>query len=249
MVMYGLEESPTELVNPAGKSDILLICEHASHFIPESFHNLGLTDAECLSHIGWDIGAADMARVLSQQLDASLILQRYSRLLYDCNRPPSELSAIPPLSETTPIPGNSELTAEQRNYRVECIYQPFHAAIEAQLNARMAADRRTVVITIHSFTPTYKDELRTVELGVICDNDNDFAKAFYQQARQLSRHDIRMNEPYGPSDPVLHTVTRHGTDNQIANVMLEVRNDLIDHADGQYEWASLIHKVVNQVTA
>ncbi len=247
MVMYGLEESPTELVNPAGKSDILLICEHASHFIPESFHNLGLTDAECLSHIGWDIGAADMARVLSQQLDASLVLQRYSRLLYDCNRPPSEMSAIPPLSEVTAIPGNSELTDEQRHYRVERIYQPFHSEIEAQIKARTEAGRRTVVVTIHSFTPTYKGELRTVELGVICDNDNAFANTFYQIAQQVSDHDIRMNEPYGPSDPVLHTVTRHGTDHQIANVMLEVRNDLIEQAVGQHEWANLIGKVLNQV--
>ncbi|MCZ2723601.1 N-formylglutamate amidohydrolase [Marinomonas sp. 15G1-11] len=247
--MHGLEQSPAELVNSAGQSDILLVCEHASHFIPENFNNLGLTKAECLSHIGWDIGAADMAKALSKQLDASLILQRYSRLLYDCNRPPSELSAIPPLSEVTAIPGNSELTAEQRDYRVQQIYQPFHREIEAQINAREESGRKTILVTIHSFTPTYKGQLRTVELGVICDLDNVFAKRFYDQAQALSHYDIRMNEPYGPSDPVLHMVTRHGRNNQIDNVMLEVRNDLIEQADGQLEWAQLIGKVLNQVNA
>ncbi|MFT2110925.1 N-formylglutamate amidohydrolase [Marinomonas sp. 2405UD68-3] len=245
--MYGLKESPAEQVNLTGTSDILLICEHASHFIPESFSNLGLTEEECLSHIGWDIGAADLAKKLSQQLDASLILQRYSRLLYDCNRPPNELSAIPPLSEVTVIPGNSGLTAEQRDYRVQRVYQPFHEAIDTHIKDRKKAGRRTIIVTIHSFTPTFKGQVRTVELGVICDEGNDYAKRFYQQAQALSQHDIRINEPYGPSDPVLHMVTRHGTDNHIPNVMLEVRNDLIKHANGQQEWAQLIGTALSQI--
>ncbi len=248
MVMYGLEESPTEEINLTGKSDILLICEHASHFIPEGFNNLGLAEEECLSHIGWDIGAADLAKKLSQQLDASLILQRYSRLLYDCNRPPDELSAIPPLSEATVIPGNSELTAEQRDYRIQRVYQPFHEAIGLHIADRKKAGRRTIIVTIHSFTPIYKGQVRGVELGVICDPDNEFSQRFYQKAREVCDYDIRINEPYGPPEPVLHTVTKHGRDNQIANVMLEIRNDLILRENDQQEWAQLIATVLNQAS-
>lgn len=248
MMMQGLEQSSAELVNPLGKSDVLLVCEHASHYIPDSFSNLGLSQAERLSHIGWDIGAADMAKVLSSQLDASLVLQRYSRLLYDCNRPPCEASAVPPLSEVTEIPGNKDLTAEQRNYRIERIYEPFHQKIATQIATRKAAGRATILVTIHSFTPVFMGQNRAVQLGVICHENNTFAHDFYQSASKRSRFDIRMNEPYGPSDPVLHMVTRHGDEQQIPNVMLEVRNDLIVDDVGQQEWAKLVADTLNSLT-
>jgi predicted N-formylglutamate amidohydrolase len=240
VMMQGLEQSSAELINPQGTSDVLLVCEHASHYIPENFANLGLSEAERLSHIGWDIGAANMARALSEMLDASLVLQRYSRLLYDCNRPPSEASAVPLLSEVTEIPGNKELTLEQWDYRVAHIYRPFHAEIEQQIATRKALGRHTTLVTIHSFTPLFKGQKRSVQLGVICHEGNAFAKAFYEHVRQQGGLDIRMNEPYGPSDPVLHLVTRHGDDQQLANVMLEVRNDLIVDAAGQQAWARTV---------
>ena len=249
MVMQGLEQTPAELVNPAGQSDVLLVCEHASNHIPESFANLGLTEAERLSHIGWDIGAAATARALSEKLDASLILQRYSRLLYDCNRPPEAPSAVPPLSEVTEIPGNKDLTSEQRDYRVSQIYTPFHAEIARQIEARKAAGRNTILVTVHSFTPVFMGQTRPVQLGVICHENNRFAEQFYTQAKQLSNFDIRMNEPYGPSDPVLHMVTRHGDDQQLPNVMLEIRNDLIEHAAGQQAWAQLLAETINALNS
>lgn len=249
-MMQGLEQSPADLINPEGRSDVLLVCEHASNYIPESFASLGLSEQERLSHIGWDIGAADLARKLSEVLDASLILQHYSRLLYDCNRPPSEPSAIPPLSEVTEIPGNKDLTAEQRAYRVQRIYDPFHGEINRQIEARKAAGRNTVLVTVHSFTPVFMGQTRPVQLGVICHEENPFAADFFRVAQKYSElnangFDIRMNEPYGPSDPVLHMVTRHGDDQQLPNVMLEVRNDLIDQPEGQETWAALIAATLN----
>lgn len=253
MVMQGLEQSPADLVNPYGRSDVLLVCEHASNYIPDSFANLGLSEQERLSHIGWDIGAADLARKLSEALDASLILQHYSRLLYDCNRPPSEPSAVPPLSEVTEIPGNKDLTPEQQEYRVKGIYEPFHNAIAAQIAERKAAGRNTVLVTIHSFTPVFMGQPRAVQLGVICHEDNAFAGDFLRVAQKYaelnnSGFDIRMNEPYGPSDPVLHMVTRHGDDQQLPNVMLEVRNDLVSAEEGQDTWAALIAATLNTLT-
>ncbi len=253
MVMQGLEQSPADLVNPHGRSDVLLVCEHASNYIPDSFANLGLSEQERLSHIGWDIGAAELARKLSEALDASLILQHYSRLLYDCNRPPSEPSAVPPLSEVTEIPGNKDLTPEARNYRVQGIYEPFHNAIAGQIAERKAAGRNTVLVTIHSFTPVFMGQTRAVQLGVICHEENAFAADFLRVAHKYaelnnSGFDIRMNEPYGPSDPVLHMVTRHGDDQQLQNVMLEVRNDLVSDEEGQDIWTALIAATLNTLT-
>jgi predicted N-formylglutamate amidohydrolase len=88
---------------------------------------------------------------------------------------------------------------------------------------------------------------RAVQLGVIGHESNDFAKHFYNKACKISTYDIRMNEPYGPSDPVLHMVTRHGDEQKIPNVMLEVRNDLIVDNEGQRKLAQLIADTLNSI--
>ena len=81
-----------------GKSPVLLICEHASRTLPEHFGDLGLSEEALSSHIAWDPGALAVARAISAALDATLIYQRFSRLIYDCNRPPSSPGAMPAAS-------------------------------------------------------------------------------------------------------------------------------------------------------
>ncbi len=89
------EESPFIAVNEEGRSPFVLICEHASRTLPRKLGTLGLPEAELSRHIAWDIGAEKTARLLSRLMDAPLLLQRYSRLAYDCNRPPESPDAIP----------------------------------------------------------------------------------------------------------------------------------------------------------
>ena len=105
------EEDAFILVNEAGSSPYVLVCEHASNRLPKQLGNLGLSADDLQKHIAWDIGAEGVSRLLSRLLDAPLVLQRYSRLAYDCNRPPDSPGAMPEMSETTPIPGNMGLSA------------------------------------------------------------------------------------------------------------------------------------------
>src|SRR5262245_12541381 len=107
-----LEGDPAIVLNPRGKSQIVLVCEHAGRVIPRSLGTLGLSDSDLTRHFAWDIGAEAVSRRLSAILDAPLILQRYSRLVYDCNRPPEAPDAMPVMGELTPIPGNEGLSAQ-----------------------------------------------------------------------------------------------------------------------------------------
>ncbi len=102
-------------------------------------------------HIAWDIGIAGVTRRLSAQLDATAILQTYSRLVIDCNRDPAWPTAMPEVSEFTPIPGNVGLTEAQKQARVTEIFSPYHDRIRTLLDAR--AHRRTILVAMHSFTP------------------------------------------------------------------------------------------------
>ena len=101
-----------EVINAHATSDIVLVCEHASSFIPPEFHDLGLGPEARLSHIAWDPGALEIARAMSALLDATLVVQRISRLVYDCNRPPEVAAAVPEVSEKYIVSGNAGLTPD-----------------------------------------------------------------------------------------------------------------------------------------
>src|SRR5699024_9848810 len=121
------------------------------HDIPDQYQGLGLDPVHRRSHAACDLGARAVAVKLSQALDAPLVASRVSRLVYDCNRPPEAASAMPECSEVIDVPGNHDLTEEERTARIDAVYRPFCAAVTGVLTARAARNAPTVLITIHSF--------------------------------------------------------------------------------------------------
>lgn len=240
------EDDPVIPVNEAGRSPYVLICEHAGNRMPRKLGSLGLAESELARHIAWDIGAEGVARLLSRLIDAPLMLQRYSRLVYDCNRPPESAAAMPVVSETTRVPGNENLRAEDRLARIAAIYRPFHAAVSSVLDARAAHGQVVSVVSIHSFTPVYKGKRRDFELGILHDRDTRLADIL---VKGFSKVDVRRNEPYGPKDGVLHTLNLHAGVRGLRHAMIEIRNDLISHERGQDEWAQRLSVPLIQATA
>jgi predicted N-formylglutamate amidohydrolase len=237
------DETPVVLVNGGGRSAYVLISEHASNRLPKTLGTLGLPESELQRHIAWDIGAEKVARLLSRRIDAPLMLQRYSRLAYDCNRPPDSADAMPEMSETTHIPGNLNLSPDDKLMRIHEIYRPFHAAIADLLDRRAAEGVRSMVVTIHSFTLVYKGVTRAVELGILHDRDTELADKLITRFPTV---DARLNEPYGPKDGVLHTLNLHAAPRGLRHAMIEIRNDFLLDERGQDEWAerlsaSLVH--------
>ena len=228
------EEAPVVVVNGGGRSPYVLICEHASNRLPKSLGTLGVPEADLQRHIAWDIGAEQVARLLSRLIDAPLVLQRYSRLAYDCNRPPDSADAMPEISETTHIPGNRHLSPDERLARTREIYRPFHAAVADLLDRRAAQGTRSMVVTIHSFTPVYKGKPRAVELGILHDRDRGLADKLITSFPTV---DTRRNEPYGPDDGVLHTLNLHAAPRGLTHAMIEIRNDFLLDEPGQVAWA------------
>lgn len=233
-----------DIHNRAGRGPVVLLCEHASHHIPEHYHELGLDPAYWHSHVAWDPGACAVALKLSHALEAPLVASRVSRLVYDCNRPPEAASAMPERSETIAVPGNFNLTQAQRADRVEAIYRPFCDAVARVLRERAARNVPTVLLTIHSFTPYYHGQARAVEIGILHDVDSRMADAILAQSHRLSHRKIQRNAPYGPEDGVTHSLTLHGIGNGLANVMIEIRNDLLATPDDQDAMAGELLQLV-----
>lgn len=227
---------PFEIVNPGGKSPVLLVCEHASRYIPEELAQLGLDDAAAAEHIAWDIGALELARALSVRLDATLLVANYSRLLIDLNRPLSAPDAIPEHSEIYPIPGNRNLSAAARQERVASLFEPFHQQLTALLDERLAAARPTRLVGVHSFTPSYRGEPRPWVAGVLYAKAEAYAQRMVAGLRQ-GGEEIGANQPY-VIDPLEDmTVPVHGDERGVDAVLIEIRNDGLRTPQGVEAWA------------
>jgi predicted N-formylglutamate amidohydrolase len=221
------DEDVVQVIGADAKGAALILCEHASHRIPAQYDGLGLSPEAAVSHAAWDPGARDLALHLMRCLDGTLVASTVSRLVYDCNRPPEAASAMPEKSELIEVPGNAALTPEQRGARTRAIYRPFCDAVAAQVEARRGRAQPTALITVHSFTPVYYGEARDTEIGILHDSDTSLADPMLKAGGKLAHRAIHRNRPYGPEDGVTHSLQIHGLANGLPNVMIEVRNDLL----------------------
>ena len=120
-----------------GRSNMVIVVDHAGPRIPRSLGDLGLPPEELRRHIAWDIGALAVARRMSALLDAPLVAQPYSRLVIDCNRDPRVATSIPTVSEWLEIPGNAQLSEADRRARRAEIFEPYHARVRGVLEGRL----------------------------------------------------------------------------------------------------------------
>jgi predicted N-formylglutamate amidohydrolase len=238
------EPNPVTLENESGDSVFFLTCEHAGRAFPRRLGRLGLPEAETLRHIAWDIGIGAVGRELSLLLNAAVILQTYSRLVIDCNRDPKVPSSIPEISEATEIPGNRSLNETERAARVDAIFRPYHDAIAAALDRRAAADRASVLVALHSFTPVFKGVSRPWHVAVLFNRDPRLAHALAELLRADGSLMVGENEPYRVSDLTDYTVPVHGERRGLPHVEIEIRQDLITDPSGQREWAERLARLL-----
>lgn len=241
-VLSPRDPRPVDLVNEQGASPFILSCEHAGRAVPERLGDLGVPIAEFDRHIAYDVGAENVSRQLSELLDAPLALQRYSRLVIDCNRPLEAPDCMPAVTDGTPVPANRALSEETRHRRFVEIHQPFHDALAALLDRREASGRPSVLISVHSFTPQLLGgPMRPWHVGALSNRDASFATRFLDALREANPTIVAAhNEPYVVDDASDYTIPVHGEKRGLPHALLEIRNDLIGDEEGQARWARLI---------
>lgn len=222
------DPEPVEMINCSGASPFLLIVDHGGKRVPTRLNGLGLEAAALDRHIACDIGARDFALQLSAVLDAALIMQRYSRLVIDCNRDPSREDAIPAISDGTIIPANARLGDEERARRIQAIHAPYHHAISRMIDER--TDRETVLVALHSFTPVLAGVSRPWHIGILhADGIADYAKHLLSVLADIPGLMVGDNQPYH-MDETDFTVPRHAWTRHLRYVEIEIRQDLLDEA-------------------
>ncbi len=238
------EPAPFMQMRRDGTSSSVIVVDHASARIPRQLGTLGLSAPELQRHIAWDIGALAVATQVAAALDAPLVAQNYSRLVIDCNRDPAVATSIPTVSETTHIPGNAQLTDEQRLARRRAIFDPYHSYIGALLDERAAAGRPTILVAQHSMTPVFKGLGREMHAAVLYNRDRRFAGLVLEGLRREPGLIVADNQPYFVSDATDYTIPRHGEARGLPHVEIEIRQDLLIEGRGQTEWATRLTRVL-----
>jgi predicted N-formylglutamate amidohydrolase len=173
---------------------------------------------------------------MAERLDAALVQSRVSRLVIDCNRPFDAPDLIAALSETIEIPGNRDLSPDERARRVALAHQPFHDAIDDVIRARLRKGQPTWLASVHSFTPVYRGVPRPWEIGIIHDDDVRLSRPLIAALSAPGGVTVGDNQPYSPADRVYYTLERHARSRGLPCVMIEIRNDEIGEERGQLLW-------------
>ena len=214
--------------------------DHAGRGIPTRLERLGLPAGALELHIACDIGVAALGALLADELGATFIAQRCSRLVIDCNRDPARPDAIAEISDGVAVPGNIGLSVADRAARVDEIFAPYHARIAEEIAARRAAGQATILLALHSFTPVMAGAARPWRFGVLHMGGSRFSDAMLGALRVVLGSDlVGDNQPYR-MDGTDYTAPRHAIAAGLDYLELEVRQDLIADPAGQAEAAALL---------
>ncbi|MBV9566837.1 MAG: DUF1244 domain-containing protein [Hyphomicrobiales bacterium] len=246
--MKPLKVEEPELISGDIGSGVLILCDHASNAIPAEFGELGLAKAELERHIAHDIGAADVSRTLARALGAPAILSRFSRLLIDPNRGRDDPTLVMRVADGAVVPGNAAIDDPGIEARLERFYLPDDRAITAAIEASLKAEIVPAIISIHSFTPSLRGHARPWHCGLLFDADERIAKPLFAALSTSGDLVVGANEPY---DGALEgdTLDRHAGSRGLANVLVEIRQDLIASKKEAVIWGERLASALRPILA
>ncbi|MFO7758535.1 MAG: N-formylglutamate amidohydrolase [Roseovarius sp.] len=237
---------PFQIEGAARPARFLVTCDHAANTVPDFVNGgtLGLDGRDMARHIAYDVGAAGVARALAQALDGPAILSNFSRLVIDPNRGEDDPTLVMKLYDGTVIPANRHVDAAEVERRLNRLYRPYHSAL-----ADLAARREDpVIVSIHSFTRQLRGRpLRPWHIAVLYAADRRLALPLLSRLRAEPDLCVGDNQPYGghlPGD----TIARHAIAHERPNILLEIRNDLIETPEAQAGWAARLAPILQEVT-
>jgi len=216
--------------DPANPNNTIVItCEHAKNELPDEY---SWTENDMRhfvnEHWGYDIGAYNMAEALAKEFKCVFVHSLYSRLLLDPNRSIVADSLFRKSGDGHEIDLNRDITYEEEQLRIQKFYIPYFEALrEISLNVDP-----TYVISVHSFTPFYQGETRSMEMGVLYGHDSTKFALDINEGMFNKGYKTEENKPYDG-------ITTMGTIKSLIfakqptnrrGITFEFRNDLLSNA-------------------
>lgn len=200
---------------------LLISCEHGGNRIPARYRKLFSRSSRLLaSHRGYDPGALTLAREFAARFRAPLFYSTVSRLLVDLNRRVGH-----PQLFSAPV---RRLPPSERNELIERLYRPYRDMLEARVATEVAAGKRVVHLSCHSFTPRLGQVKRNADIGLLFDPRRRVeATLCAAWGRALTEADsrlrVRRNYPYrGSADGLTTHLRRRFPEPAYAGIELEV---------------------------
>lgn len=227
---------------------LIVICDHASNALPQEYGTLGLVRRQLERHIGYDIGAAGVTKEIARRLGVPALFANFSRLLIDTNRGADDPTLIMRISDRAVVPGNVDCDDAERVRRIERYYEPYHRAIDEAIDRCIAAGHPPAIVSIHTFTESWRGSPRPWHAGVLWDKDPRLAEPLLRALQGEPDILADANVPYS-GELEGDCLYRHGTQRGLAHALVEIRQDLVQDERGQQDWGQRLARILQQLFA
>jgi predicted N-formylglutamate amidohydrolase len=177
----------------------IVTCEHGGNQVPDAFAPLFSGYADILhSHLGWDPGALEVAKLLADHLNAPFFFTTITRLLVDCNRSPGNPELFSKISR--------KLSRREREKIIASYHLPHRQKAAHAVARNLKKGYQVIHLAVHSFTPVLSGIRREAHIGLLYDSRRPSERQFCQRWQQEITHrrpdlKVRRNYPYlGTSD-------------------------------------------------
>jgi predicted N-formylglutamate amidohydrolase len=175
---------------------LLLTCEHASNAVPPHLAEIFSSQQALLkSHRGWDAGAWAVYNDLCERLHPAYAAAGcYTRLAIELNRSLHHPSLFSFLTKNRPV--------AERQLLIDEIWTPFRESVHQRIAVELKNAKASVLhLSIHSFTPEFRGEIRDCEIGLLYDPARAAEKSLARQWQSTLRRThpdlrVRLNYPY-----------------------------------------------------
>ncbi len=204
---------------------LLISCEHGGNEVPAAFAHVFPASAKAIleSHRGVDIGALALAKTLAQQLRADAYDDNtLTRLLIDFNRSLHHANVFSEFSQT--------LSESEKQSLIQRHYLPYRDTIEQTITQWIVQGHDVLHLSVHSFTPKLKGEVRNADIGLLYDPKRalevNITQQWLKQLRQHTALNVRCNYPYRGTADGFTTTLRKKFPTHYAGIELETNQAL-----------------------
>jgi predicted N-formylglutamate amidohydrolase len=227
---------------PRRRFDALLFtCEHGGNQIPARYKSHFRGEDKLLeTHRGYDIGALSVAKALAKEMGAPLFFSTTSRLVVDLNRSLGHKTAFSEFTES--------LAKSEKDHITARFYEPYRRSVTEWIQNQIAAKKRVLHLSIHSFTPVLRGVVRNAEVGILYDPKRPLELAFAcdlhdQLVAMQDLYRVRRNYPYlGYADGFQTSLRKMFSERVYAGLEIEMNQGITKERSGQKSMSELFLK-------